>query len=116
MLCSGILWIVGQRQVCTPWETAHINRFIKRNTAVGRQIERAHLLSLDLKVPNSAWRQLCTLVKNLSATCANPVDLEDCYYDRACLDPGSGDAGTLSPDKSDYVGKKTSRVLPLSCI
>lgn len=68
------------------------------------------------KVPNSAWRQLCTLVKNLSATCANPMDLEDCYYDHACLDPGSGDADTLSPDKSDYVGKKTSRVLPLSCI
>lgn len=44
------------------------------------------------------------------------MDLEDSYYDHACLDPGSVDADALSPDKSDYMGKKTSCVLPLFCI
>lgn len=63
------------------------------------------------KVPNPAWGQLRALAKNLSATCVDPVDLEDSYYDHACLDPGGVDADVLSQDKSDYMGRKMSRSL-----
>lgn len=34
-------------------------------------------------------------IKNVSTTCVDPVDLEDSYYDLACLDPGSLDADAL---------------------
>lgn len=83
----------------SPREAAHS---IKSNTAVGRQIKKARLLSLD-------WKYLIlhggSSVLSIKKTCVDPVDLEDSYYDHACLDPGSLDADALLQDRSDYMGK-----------
>lgn len=110
MLCSGILWIVGQRQVFDehlyPLGDGTQQPFHQEQHGCWEANKEGPSRITGSKVPNLAWRQLCTLAKNLSATCADPVDLEDSYYDHACLDPGSVDADTLSPDKSDYMGKK----------
>lgn len=84
-------------------ETAH--GFIKSNAAVGRQIKKACLLSLDPKYLILHGGSSVLLIKNLSTTCVEPVDLEDSYYDHACLDPGSLDADALLQDRSDYMGK-----------
>lgn len=110
MLCSGILWIVGQKHVFDehlyPLGDGTQQPFHQEQHGCWETNKKGPALIAASKVPNPAWRQLCTLAKNLSATCAAPVDLGDSYYDHACLDPGSVDADMLSPDKSDYTGKK----------
>lgn len=79
--------------------------FIKSNTAVGRQIKKAPLLSQDLKHLILHGGSSVLSIKTLSTTCVDPVDWEDSHNDHVCLDPGSLDADALSQDRSDYMGK-----------
>lgn len=91
--------------ICSPRGAAHGSGFIKSNAAVGRQIKKARLLSLDLKYLILHGGSSARDKKHASTTCVDPVDLGDSYYDHACLDPESLDADALSQDRRDYMGK-----------
>lgn len=90
---AGLWW------ASVPPGRQHTATILSRATWLWEANKEGPSLVAGSKVTNPAWRQLCALAKNLSATCADPVDLEDSYYDHACLDPGSADADALSPDK-----------------
>lgn len=92
--------------ICPPQGDSTRQQFHQEQRSSWETNKEGPSLIAGSKVPHPAWGHLCALdKKNISTTCVDPVDLEDSYYDHACLDPGSLDADALLQDRSDYMQK-----------